>query len=62
MERNDAGFRTVPGMVLENNFSQTVYTPPDPDAVPAMSSRILRMRLAICSRERHSCLCRRQQL
>lgn len=38
LERNDAGFRKVPGTVLKNNFGQTVYTPPDPGAVPALMS------------------------
>lgn len=38
LERNDAGFRKVPGTVLKNNFGQTVYTPPDPSAVPALMS------------------------
>lgn len=38
LERNDAGFRKVPGTVLKNNFGETVYTPPDPAAVPALMS------------------------
>lgn len=33
LERNDAGFRTVPGTVLKDNTGRTVYTPPRPDAI-----------------------------
>ncbi len=38
LERNDAGFRKVPGTVLKNNYGQTVYTPPDPDVIPGLMS------------------------
>jgi len=38
LERNDAGFRKVPGTVLKNSVGETVYTPPDPGAVPALMS------------------------
>ena len=42
LERNDAGFRKVPGTVLKDNFGRTVYTPPDPDAVPALMADLER--------------------
>ncbi|HEX9484291.1 MAG TPA: Fic family protein [Gemmatimonadaceae bacterium] len=38
LERNDAGFRKVPGTVLKNSVGETVYTPPAPGAVPALMS------------------------
>ncbi len=38
LERNDAGFRKVPGTVLKDNVGRTVYTPPDPDVVPGLMS------------------------
>jgi Fic family protein len=36
LERNDAGFRKVPGTVLKDNYGRTVYTPPDPDVLPRL--------------------------
>ncbi len=33
LERNDAGFRRVPGTALRNQDGQVVYTPPGPDAI-----------------------------
>ena len=36
LEQNDAGFRKVPGTLLRDNFGRTVYTPPAPDAIPAL--------------------------
>jgi Fic family protein len=36
LERNDAGFRKVPGTVLKDNFGRTVYTPPDPSVIPRL--------------------------
>ena len=38
LERNDAGFRRVPGTALKDSVGRTVYTPPDPDAIPALMS------------------------
>jgi Fic family protein len=38
LERNDAGFRKLPGTALKNQDGQIIYTPPDPDAiVPLMT-------------------------
>ena len=42
LERNDAGFRKVPGTVLKDNAGRTVYTPPDPDVVPGLMSDLER--------------------
>jgi Fic family protein len=42
LERNDAGFRKVPGTVLKDNFGRTVYTPPDPDAIPQLMTDLER--------------------
>ena len=36
LERNDAGFRTLPGTVLANAAGRVVYTPPAPGEVPAL--------------------------
>lgn len=36
LERNDAGFRRVPGTVLKDNIGRTVYTPPDPNVIPRL--------------------------
>ena len=40
LERNDAGFRKVPGTVLKDSAGRTVYTPPDPDGVPGLMSNL----------------------
>lgn len=40
LERNDAGFRRVPGTTLKNNAGQVVYTPPPPDLVPGLMSEL----------------------
>jgi Fic family protein len=42
LERNDAGFRKVPGTVLKDNFGRIVYTPPDPDAIAGLMSDLER--------------------
>jgi Fic family protein len=42
LERNEAGFRKVPGTVLKNNVGRTVYTPPDPDHIPGLMSDLER--------------------
>ncbi|MGB7755173.1 MAG: Fic family protein [Salinisphaera sp.] len=36
LERNEAGFRRVPGTLLQNAYGETVYTPPSPEQVPAL--------------------------
>ncbi|MEO8619458.1 MAG: Fic family protein [bacterium] len=40
LERNDAGFRKVPGTVLKDNAGRTVYTPPEPDVIPGLMSKL----------------------
>jgi len=40
LERNDAGFRRVPGTTLKNNAGQVVYTPPMPDLVPGLMGEL----------------------
>jgi cell filamentation protein, protein adenylyltransferase len=42
LELNDAGFRKVPGTVLKDSFGRTVYTPPDPDAIPQLMADVER--------------------
>lgn len=42
LELNDAGFRKVPGTVLRDNFGRTVYTPPEPDAIPQLMADLER--------------------
>ena len=42
LERNNAGFRRVPGTVLRDQDGNTVFTPPDPDRIPAMMSDLER--------------------
>lgn len=42
LELNDAGFRKVPGTVLRDNFGRTVYTPPEPDAIPRLMADLER--------------------
>jgi Fic family protein len=36
LERNRAGFRKVPGTVLKDDRGRTVYTPPEPNEIPAL--------------------------
>lgn len=36
LERNNAGFRRLPGTALKNGSGETVYTPPQPDAIVAL--------------------------
>lgn len=40
LELNDAGFRKVRGTVLKDNFGRTVYTPPEPDAIPQLMAGV----------------------
>jgi Fic family protein len=40
LERNEAGFRKVPGTVLKDSAGRTVYTPPDPDVLPGLMSKL----------------------
>ncbi len=42
LERNDAGFRRVPGTTLKDNAGRTVYTPPGPDLVPGLMGELER--------------------
>lgn len=42
LERNDAGFRKLPGTVLRDDRGRTVYTPPDPDRIPGLTSDLER--------------------
>jgi Fic family protein len=42
LERNDAGFRRVPGTTLKDNRGRVVYTPPEPGRVPALMSDLER--------------------
>jgi len=36
LEKNQAGFRKVPGTALKNNAGETVYTPPSPEYILAL--------------------------
>jgi len=36
LEKNQAGFRTLPGTALKNSAGDTVYTPPSPEHLPAL--------------------------
>lgn len=36
LERNDAGFRRIPGTALKDGAGRIVYTPPEPDQVPGL--------------------------
>lgn len=36
LERNDAGFRRVPGTTLQDSAGRIVYTPPEPNRVPGL--------------------------
>lgn len=36
LERNEAGFRRLPGTMLQDGAGRVVYTPPDPDRVVAL--------------------------
>ena len=42
LERNEAGFRKVPGTVLKDGAGRTVYTPPEPDHIPRLMSELER--------------------
>lgn len=42
LEQNDAGFRKVPGTVLKDSGGKTVYTPPDPTAIPPLMDDLQR--------------------
>jgi Fic family protein len=36
LERNDAGFRRLPGTTLQDGAGRVVYTPPEPDRIPEL--------------------------
>jgi Fic family protein len=40
LENNRAGFRKVPGTVLEDSSGKVVYTPPSPEHIPGMMSEL----------------------
>lgn len=40
LERNNAGFRKVPGTVLRDQDGNVVFTPPEPDRIPAMMGEL----------------------
>jgi Fic family protein len=42
LERNNAGFRRVPGTTLQDGAGQVVYTPPSPDALPGLMTQLER--------------------
>jgi Fic family protein len=42
LERNDAGFRKVPGTVLKDAAGNTIYTPPDPADIPGQMDTLQR--------------------
>ena len=42
LERNDAGFRRVPGTTLRDGAGRVVYTPPLPDRVPGLMGELER--------------------
>jgi Fic family protein len=42
LERNDAGFRRLPGTTLQNSAGQVVYTPPEPDRIPELMRELER--------------------
>ena len=42
LEKNNAGFRRLPGTTLRNNRREIVYTPPAPDRIPEMMSEFER--------------------
>lgn len=42
LERNNAGFRKVPGTVLRDQDGNVVFTPPDPNRIPDMMSDLER--------------------
>jgi Fic family protein len=42
LERNDAGFRRVPGTTLQDGAGRVVHTPPGPDQVPALMTELER--------------------
>ncbi|MEO8333790.1 MAG: Fic family protein [bacterium] len=40
LERNESGFRKLPGTVLKDSAGRTVYTPPAPDVIPGLMSEL----------------------
>src|SRR5690606_23710415 len=40
LERNDAGFRRLPGTTLKDSTGRIVYTPPDPDEIPRLMGEL----------------------
>src|SRR5688572_23915497 len=42
LERNDAGFRRLPGTTLQDGRGRVVYTPPDPTHIPALMGALER--------------------
>lgn len=42
LEKNNAGFRKLPGTTLRNDRKEVVYTPPAPDRIPEMMSEFER--------------------
>jgi Fic family protein len=42
LERNSAGFRRLPGTTLKDSRGRVVFTPPEPDLIPAMMSDLER--------------------
>ena len=42
LERNDAGFRRVPGTVLRDQAGRVVYTPPNPHELPSLMAELER--------------------
>lgn len=42
LERNDAGFRRLPGTALVDGSGRIVYTPPEPDRVPELMGELER--------------------
>ena len=42
LERNEAGFRRLPGTTLKDGAGRIVYTPPDPDRVPTLMADLER--------------------
>lgn len=42
LEKNEAGYRKLPGTVLRNSRGSVVYTPPAPEQVPGLMSDLVR--------------------
>lgn len=40
LERNEAGFRRLPGTTLKDSAGRIVYTPPDPDEIPRLMGEL----------------------